>query len=158
MNNNEWYEKGELPPVGEKCLGFVLLGSSTEHKWVEVEVLKNLEKECAVYIGCYGVLKFCDEFKPIKSKQNQDREAFVKKLKHDVYLYAINKSDQISMKQSTGEHLSELVLDYLFNKGYGRKVKPINVEDFKSIRCNAGNIEDFFNELLENNHIVSKGE
>ena len=77
MNDNSWYKKGELPPVGEIVEGYVQ-DSSRQWKWLEVEVLKQSEpkyKECAVYVVKHGILRWCDQFRPIQSEREKAIDA-----------------------------------------------------------------------------------
>ena len=63
--------------------------------------------------GCFEVL-IANKFRSIKT----EREKFIDDHKADVYLYAINTSELISMKQSTGEDLAARVLGYMHDAGF----------------------------------------
>ena len=74
--NIKWDGQG-LPPVGTVCEGFTQ-DSARQWRWLEVEMLKhnNLKSgECAVHAVHHGVLRWCSEFRPIKS----DKEKWIDK-------------------------------------------------------------------------------
>ena len=54
------------PPVGCVCEGHVQ-DTARQWRWVAVEVLMQKEYECAVHVPSMGVLRWCDEFRPIRT-------------------------------------------------------------------------------------------
>lgn len=67
-----WAGQG-LPPVGTVCEGYVL-DTCRKWKWVKVEILKhnNIEHgECATHVPSLGVLRWCDQFRPIRSEEDE---------------------------------------------------------------------------------------
>lgn len=70
---SDWFEAGELPPVGEVVLGYVQ-DSSRTWRWLEVEVLKHnsrADNECAVHVLKHAILRWCDNFKPLKNERDE---------------------------------------------------------------------------------------
>lgn len=69
----EW-ENG-LPPVGTVCEGMVSYGAST--KWRKCEILKYRNGQAAVLVDDPGFLAWCEEFRPLKSQHERQREELV---------------------------------------------------------------------------------
>lgn len=65
---DNWYERSELPPVGEVREGYINHGT---WRWARVEILKQHPRECAVEALDLGVLKWCDKFRPIQSHRDK---------------------------------------------------------------------------------------
>ena len=71
MQNNSWYNKGELPPVGTICEAW-FAGDG----WLEVEILKHGKRDtCACYLTKNliggGNLKWSNNFRPIISEREK---------------------------------------------------------------------------------------
>lgn len=70
----EWDGEG-LPPVGTVCEGYVQDIASV-WRWLEVEILKHhniAHSECAVHVTKHTILRWCDQFRPIRT----DRERWI---------------------------------------------------------------------------------
>lgn len=68
---NDWYERGDRPPVGAICEAKINHG---HWRWEHVEILmhsKKSEKECGTYCEKLGILAWSDEFRTI---QTEDRK------------------------------------------------------------------------------------
>lgn len=67
-----WDGKG-LPPVGFMCEGYILDETSETMQWEVVEPLKHFEEdsECAVYVPSTQGLAFCDQFRLMRTPQQQ---------------------------------------------------------------------------------------
>ena len=69
-NTNDWYTKGEFPPVGTVCLGHIM-NSANVWVWAKVEVIKLMNNDAAVHALELDILRRCDEFKPIQTEREQ---------------------------------------------------------------------------------------
>ncbi len=124
-NSDEWYDYDNqkaiaLPPVGTECEAF-LMDTSYKNAWFKVEIIKNhFDRECACMRIENRGLTWCNTFRPLdhNRKAEAEKNRVVDKLKHDVYLHAINNCEGISMRQSTGETLAASVIEYLYDAGY----------------------------------------
>lgn len=70
MSYEKWSGEG-IPPVGTFCDGYVQ-NSGREWKWLEVEILKHNDtsnNECAVHVTKHGILRWCDQFRPIRTPE-----------------------------------------------------------------------------------------
>lgn len=158
------YEKGELPPVGEKAR----LDCDCEFLCLQTGKVTKVRSGTLVEVtghskrpdnGYFNVVLMCVDnldvgscvgnheviLSPIKSKQEQEREAFIK----DVQELMGCKEDWNIQAVSETAHS-------MYKAGY-RKVKPLNFERFANA-VSAGYAGYAFKWLLENNHIVSEGE
>jgi hypothetical protein len=104
-------EQPYMPKVGEECEYMI-----DEGLWFPCFYIGfNSNGKCVIEkrTGCFEVL-IANKFRSIKT----EREKFIDDHKADVYLYAINTSELISMKQSTGEDLAARVLGYMHDAGF----------------------------------------
>ncbi len=122
--NEQWYDYDKqqaisLPPVGVECEVIYQLDDSPKWECGMVIGKSNYNKDLVFEFKSGGVsfVTSDSEFRPLDWNKNKEREEFIDKRKHDVYLDAINKSELISMPQSTGEDLASLVLGYMYDKG-----------------------------------------
>lgn len=81
MDKQEWNGEG-LPPAGIECEGHVQ-DTARQWRWVAVEVLMRKEHECAVHVPSMGVLRWCDEFRPIRSAEDMAVEAMTEVMTQD---------------------------------------------------------------------------
>lgn len=83
---NDWYDKGELPPVGERCI-------SVDPSGIECsgEVVKHSsDGECALFVRDDESIVFWQkEFRPLRT----ERDALVEKAEMDIHQ---NHSDMVS--------------------------------------------------------------
>ena len=76
MESKDWNGEG-LPPVGMACEGYVQ-DSAGVWRWLEVEVLKYnsiSHDECAVHVLRHSILRWCDQFRPIRTEEDVAIEA-----------------------------------------------------------------------------------
>jgi hypothetical protein len=109
-------EQPYMPKIGEEC-EYCNPERDNEYHWIFF-VGYGRNGDMVVQHKCrIGLLKHREHnliFRPIKT----EREKFIDDHKTDVYLYAINTSELISMKQSTGEDLAARVLGYMHDAGF----------------------------------------
>lgn len=144
---NDWYKKGDLPPVGTECMVFNHdLGKNAE--WEKCTILFVGEFKC-VYTSesCKERVGDVDiigklEFKPIC----QEREAFVQE-----FITPLVYSDDSPLnRDSTWEEIAEV----LFDAGY-RKVKPLSFVAFNQMYRQCDRSENLYHMIKS--HIVSEG-
>lgn len=138
---NKW--KDGLPPVGEECEASVLLNGCSVHKWVKAEILKVFERECAVYAPEIGQLKFSDQFRPLKTPDEIERERVVE--------LAIE-----TVIEETGGYPHTDNLKVLYDAGllHDKKVKPLSYQDFIELINKGWSYELMYEDLIENKHIL----
>lgn len=76
QEEEEWSGEG-LPPVGTVCEGYVQ-DSSRSWDWHKVEILKQnsiSSNECAVHVVSHSILRWCDQFRPIRTAEEVAVEA-----------------------------------------------------------------------------------
>lgn len=95
------------PPVGCVCEGHVQ-DTARQWRWVAVEVLMQKENECAVHVPSMGVLRWCDEFRPIRSQEDRAVEEMAE---------AIEDCGAISMRQSTAMEVARAI----YRAGYRKE-------------------------------------
>ena len=66
-------KEAEWNGEGSKCEGFVC-DLKGKFDWHEVVILMHKEKECAVYVEKLGLLRWCDDFRPIGSGKPSDEK------------------------------------------------------------------------------------
>ncbi len=126
-NSDEWYDYDNqkaiaLPPVGVECeymqsverkefARCVILAVNGNAFAFSIDGLTN-----TIFTGNSNThtLRPLDHDRKAEAEKNR----VVDKLKHDVYLHAINNCEGISMRQSTGETLAASVIEYLYDAGY----------------------------------------
>ena len=142
---NDWHEKGELPPKGERCLVKVRNGGSWSKP--DVGMFKGgFDSKVWVKHGDLDLVVPAHdvEFKPIKSPQEQEREEFINKYLSDASIHPADMH----------YNLMRSVLRDVFNDGH-RKVKPLSFLGYKQgVNDNGFSQESTYNWLLKNNHIV----
>ena len=110
-------EQPYMPKVGEECEYRNPNGVSNAYYWMFFVgydkdgsmVIQRKDKSFRIYRRENNLI-----FRPVIT----EREKFIDDHKADVYLYAINTSELISMKQSTGEDLAARVLGYMHDAGF----------------------------------------
>ena len=66
------------PKVGEECEG-LLMDQANNPSWMVIELLYDFDRDWAVKKVGDGTLAYCDEFRPLKTDKEKDREAFIEK-------------------------------------------------------------------------------
>lgn len=114
MNNNNWYEKGELPPVGEVCV-LVSVGFKELNYEVEITYIGD-------GVGCYRWLKtnneytvnLCDaRFRPLRTETDK----LVEQMKSD-----------LSGEWGVSLQRANAICSHLIKKGY-RKIKQMSRDE-----------------------------
>ena len=102
--DNSWYERSELPPVGCECEAF----DSNENKWMRVEVIAI--REGYVMMWCRECLcGFQSDDKSIFRPLRTEREKAI--------------DEMVSVIKWSAFHDPEFTASILYDAGY-RKVKP----------------------------------
>ena len=70
-----WNGEG-LPTFGVVCEGYIT-DAAGNWNWVKVEVLKRYNIECAVVWADKGLLRWCDQFRLIKTQEDISREKII---------------------------------------------------------------------------------
>lgn len=129
------YKEGNgmyVPEVGEECectwggkkswwrcvkTKFGFLVNKGDPEWL---MLENMP--------CYKSSEV--EFRPIQSEEDKLCEKLISEIKDDVYVFAINGLESISMKQSTGHDVAVAVIEYLYKDKNWRPIKPMTEDEF----------------------------
>ena len=144
---NDWYKKGELPPKDTHVLARWLIDEyENKSEWKEVKHIFSIAGESWLYVdGKSEVIPYA-EFKPLKSKQELEREAFVQE-----FITPLVYSDDAPLnRDSTWEEIAEV----LFDAGY-RKVKPLSFAAFNQMYRQCDRSENLYHMIKS--HIVSEG-
>ena len=152
---NDWYKKGELPPVGTECMVNVIGNNA----FIEAKI-KYISPDYTVYNISSDSVNYTDvgnqtsklEFKPLKSKQELEREAFISEVG-----CMITRIDEEKRIQTNCELLGASgneVAEVLFDAGY-RKVNTITKAEFNNAYNNQTG-EQLYHWLINCNHLVSE--
>jgi hypothetical protein len=117
--SKDWYEKGELPSMGEVCL---VQGKGDDSAYYECSIV-GYDKVGVSDVAVFKIKNYDGKesyyssstheyFRPIQS----ERDKLIDRLKDDVYLHAINGIESISMRQSTGHEIAQSVMEYLYDE------------------------------------------
>lgn len=147
MNNNSWYENGELPPVGAECLHQENITWNMETNKFKVKVIAR-DGEGVVITTGNGRYTFEYNpamFSPIQSKADIERDEAVGAMWAEV-----NHLEDVS-------NICEALHDAGYRK-YGEEVKPPAIVDFVENRTQFMMARSVAEKLLKHFHIFKKKE
>lgn len=105
----EWVDG--LPPIGAVCEGMINYGSST--KWRTCEVLKHRKGQAAVLVDDPGFLAWCEQFRPIRTKEQRLRDELSETVRKAYLDGALNHAGGLAA-----------IVDKLISEGWTKEPKP----------------------------------
>lgn len=99
------------PVVGEECEGYYAKLGDRNYAWNKCLVIYNFEGESAVKDLDTSYLRYCDQFRPIRTQEELEREEAIEDM-----------AQHIDQRESPEQNA-----EWLYNAGYrlvGEKVSP----------------------------------